>query len=195
MGRDFRASVGKDDVRVAAGELKGQPLRVPKRPGTRPTGDKVRDAIFNVLGDSVVGARVLDLYAGTGALAIEALSRGATNAVLVESGREACETIRANLRTTRQDGNATVQCSAVNRYLEKPAGEFDLVLADPPYEDLGIPALMDTLGASAMLAQGASVVLEHGKRFETESEYGKLRRRQVKKYGDTCVSFFEAGDR
>lgn len=123
-------------MRVIAGAAGGIPLVVP-RTDLRPTMDQVRGAIFSSLGDHVVGARVLDLFAGTGALGIEALSRGAREAVFVENDRRAVETIRRNLEKTRLDGSTVKVCGqevfaflARNGKMEPP---FDLVFADPPY--------------------------------------------------------------
>jgi 16S rRNA (guanine(966)-N(2))-methyltransferase RsmD len=178
-------------MRVVAGSVKGFELRAPRGRGTRPTSDKVRDAIFNVLGESVVDARVLDLFAGTGALAIEALSRGAREAVLVESAREACATIRGNLERTGFNSAARVLAMPVNRALSRLEGRFDIVLLDPPYASSGIDALMSELGEGDVPASGASVVLEHDKRFAPANIYGKLRHRRAKRYGDTSVSFYE----
>jgi 16S rRNA (guanine966-N2)-methyltransferase len=120
-------------VRVIAGTWRGRPLRAPRGRDTRPTSDRVREALFSILGD-VAGLRVLDLFAGSGALAIEALSRGAAEAVLVESGRGAAEAIRANLRAVG-DPPAELRVESVLGYLARAARErpFDVVFADPPY--------------------------------------------------------------
>jgi 16S rRNA (guanine966-N2)-methyltransferase len=180
-------------VRVVAGTVKGFELKVPRGAGTRPTSDKVRDAVFNVLGESVLDARVLDLFAGTGALSIEALSRGAAEAVLVESWRQACNIINANLEKTRFTADTSILCMSVSRSLTSLEGQFDLILLDPPYAFPDIHLVMETLGQGHLIADHGQVVLEHGKRFESRDAYGKLRRRQFKRYGDTAVSFYEIG--
>jgi len=178
-------------VRVVAGIVKGRELSAPRTTKTRPTSDKVRDAIFNVVGAATVGARVLDLYAGSGAMAIEALSRGADRADLVESDRDACAAIRGNLDLTGFTDCSTIWPIPVEGALSRLDSPFDLVLVDPPYEHAGIQALMESLGLGALLSKDGIVVLEHGKRVETRPVYGKLKRWREKRYGDTAVSFFE----
>jgi len=119
-------------VRVVAGEFKGRRLYAPRGSRTRPTADRVREALFSMLGD-VSGARVLDLYAGSGALGIEALSRGAESAVFVERDAKALDALRRNLDATGARG--AVRREDVARFLSRPEGTFDLVFADPPYDD------------------------------------------------------------
>src|SRR4051812_18161400 len=120
-------------MRVIAGAYKGRRLQAPKGSETRPTSDRVREALFSILGD-VEGLRVLDLYAGSGALGIEALSRGAGQTVFVESGRRAADAIRANLRAVG-DPDAMIWVGDALAYLRRadPEAPFDLVFADPPY--------------------------------------------------------------
>jgi 16S rRNA (guanine966-N2)-methyltransferase len=123
-------------MRVIAGTAKGMPLKVPRGDTMRPTSDMVREAIFDILGETPVGARVLDLFAGTGALAIEALSRGAENAVLIERAARCVRIIGENLAKTRFADQADVIHGDVYpevRKLDADGQEFDLVLADPPY--------------------------------------------------------------
>lgn len=162
---------------------------MPKGTLTRPTTDKVREAIFNVL-DDIHGTQVLDLYSGTGAMAIEALSRGAAFADLVESRRIACDIIRHNLEWTGMESGAHLWCMPVRRALTRIEGTFDLVTADPPYDDPGVEQLMDNLAGGPLLSERAVVVLEHSSRLDTKPRYGRLNRRQVKRYGDTVVSFY-----
>src|SRR5690349_24319683 len=120
-------------MRVVGGVAGGIPLHVPRQAGNdlRPTMDMVKNAIFSVLGDSVEGTRVLDLFAGVGGLGIEALSRGAASCVFVESDKRACESIRRNLEKTRLVGE--IVCADAMRWLERNASVFDLILIDPPY--------------------------------------------------------------
>lgn len=169
-------------------------MRVPRTSKTRPTSDKVREAMFNVLGVAVVNAAVLDLYAGSGALAIEALSRGAVRAVLVESDRQACAAIRSNLERVGFDSSARLHHLPVERALAEVDGPFDLVVADPPYDMPGIEEIIRGLDRQGLVAPGGIVVLEHGKRFPARAEYGKLIRWQQKRYGDTVLSFYESVD-
>ena len=118
-------------MRVVAGEFKGRRLQAPRGRRTRPTADRVREALFSMLGD-VSGARVLDLYAGSGALGIEALSRGAESAVFVERDQQALAAMRRNLEAVGAE--ADVRRQDVSRFLARTEGTFDLVFCDPPYD-------------------------------------------------------------
>lgn len=153
-------------MRIVAGSAKGTRL-APVPRGVRPLSDRAREGLFASLGDRVVGARVLDLYAGTGALGIEALSRGAEAAVFVERAREAVRTIRENLERARLAERGTVVAAEVRRFLarpDRPGAPFDLVLADPPY-DLSAAELEAVLTelVGGWLAPGSTVVLTRRK--------------------------------
>lgn len=183
-------------MRVVGGVAGGIPLHVPRQAGDglRPTMDMVKNAIFSVLGDSVEGTRVLDLFAGVGGLGIEALSRGASSCVFVEDNRKACESIRRNLEKTRLPGGEVVQAD-VTRWLERSAGlaTFDLILADPPYAKYAddhdfTPGLIGSAGLQRALKPGGIFVLEHLPDAELDlGEVWECARR--KKYGATEVSF------
>jgi 16S rRNA (guanine(966)-N(2))-methyltransferase RsmD len=177
-------------MRVIAGRAKGHRLRLPRSPETRPTSGKVREAIFAILGDTFVDGAVLDLFAGTGALGIEALSRGASYAVFVESRRSVCQIIRANLVHTDLEAEARVLCISVERSLGMLLEPFDLIMLDPPY---GYPALHDImamLSGAKVVKEDTVVVFEHSPRFAVEERYGSLVLRRHKVYGDTAVSIF-----
>jgi 16S rRNA (guanine966-N2)-methyltransferase len=162
--------------------------------------DMVKNAVFNVLGDSVEGTRVLDLFAGVGGLGIEALSRGATSCVFVESDRRACESIRRNLEKTRLQGAEIVTADAI-RWLDRSAGdvEFDLVLADPPYaKEPGdrnfTPELLGSAGLIRALKPGGIFVIEHLPNADLElGDKWECARR--KRYGATEVSFLRPAQR
>jgi 16S rRNA (guanine966-N2)-methyltransferase len=169
-------------LRVVAGALKGRRLQAPPGRGTRPTADRVREALFSMLGD-VSGARVLDLYAGSGALGIEALSRGAASATFVERDPRAAATIRANLEAIGAEGE--VRRQDVLRFLEAAEGRFDLVFVDPPY-DSAVP-LAEPLGERlpAVLSPHARIVTESDKRLPLVLELPLVRERA---YGDTRIA-------
>src|SRR6266545_1373361 len=160
------ARARRGGLRVIAGTAGGLPLVAPKGGAARPTTDRVKESVFAALGpDRLVDASVLDLYAGSGALAIEALSRGAARAVLVDRDRAAVTAIRRNLATTRLRGQARMQGSTVATFLAgKPPAErpFDLVFLDPPYAatpaELG--RVLNGLDRSGWLAEAAAVVVE-----------------------------------
>ena len=181
-------------MRVIAGAAKGIRLgHVPR--GVRPVSDMAREGLFSSLGSSVVGARVLDLYAGTGALAIEALSRGAESAVLVERSRPAVRAIADNLDRARTATSAEVVVSEVHRFLmrdDKSDGPFDLVFADPPYEadQADVSQLLGLL-AGGWLAERWTVVLTRSSRSSTHVipvDWPIARRLE---YGDTLVLVFD----
>ena len=178
-------------MRVIAGLAKGHPLRAPKGTGTRPTSDRAKEALFSSLQPALPGAKVLDLFAGSGALGIEALSRGAAHATFVDRDRHARAAIDANLATTRLAERATVLGRDVARALAELAGEessFDLVLADPPY-DLGKDAVMAVLeGIVAVTEPGAQVRLEQSsRRGGTVAWPAGLTHTGTRRYGDTLI--------
>jgi 16S rRNA (guanine966-N2)-methyltransferase len=156
-------------MRVIAGTAKGVRL-APVPPGVRPVSDRAREGAFSSLGQLVPGARVLDLFAGTGALGVEALSRGAAEALFVERAPRALATIRENLRRTGLAERATVVGGAVERFLENAAERaFDLVFLDPPYAaGAGLRAALERLRASGTLAEGATVLLTRASRDPTD---------------------------
>lgn len=179
-------------MRVIAGEARGFPLKAPKTTDTRPTSDKVRGAIFSMLAARGVyqPARVLDLYAGSGAMAIEALSRGAVCADLVERAPAACAVIRENLAKTRLGDRARVIQAEVGRILDRLEGPYDLVFLDPPYADPGIDNVIERLGARGLVANGSVVVYEHSKRREPPPSCGPLSATVTRCHGDTCITIY-----
>jgi 16S rRNA (guanine(966)-N(2))-methyltransferase RsmD len=188
-------------MRVIAGRFGGRRLADAPGVGVRPTAERVREALFSALGD-LEGARVLDLYAGTGALGIEALSRGASAAVFVEQSRAALAVLRRNLETLElnaRSGPARVirgDACAVLRRLGRAGERFDLVLLDPPYaSDQALPAL-EGLVAAGLLAPEAEVVLEASRRHPVTPVAGLVLRDQ-RRYGDTLIARFgpEPADR
>jgi 16S rRNA (guanine966-N2)-methyltransferase len=176
-------------LRVVGGRLGGRRLRAVPGRETRPTGDRVREALFAILGGRVEGARVLDLFAGTGALAIEALSRGASSAVLVEQAAPAVEVIRANLDALGLAERCRVRRTRAEAYLRTQRdGPFDLVLLDPPYAaSVGLVAgLLGRLARTA-LAPGAVVVVEAAARSEAPPWPPGLVPERPRRYGDTSL--------
>jgi 16S rRNA (guanine966-N2)-methyltransferase len=171
-------------MRVIAGELRGRRLRAPAGRDTRPTSDRVREALFSILGD-VAGARVLDLFAGSGALAIEALSRGAASAVLVDSAAGAVTAIERNLDDLGLEAEVVRRPARAFLSSAPSAGRlYDLVFLDPPYRlarDLG-PELSATL--PAVLAPGARVVAESDRRAPLDLDLPLVDERR---YGDTLI--------
>lgn len=173
-------------MRIIAGSRKGHRIAAPKGLATRPTSDRVREAAFNLIGP-VDGATVLDLFAGSGALGLEALSRGAARAVFVESDRSACRAINANLDKLRLTG-ARVLCQDVVRFLATDRARYDLILVDPPYDQ--VDALEERLAAALprLLAEDGLVVYETSSRQEPELP---LALRTSRRYGSVRLTLFE----
>jgi 16S rRNA (guanine966-N2)-methyltransferase len=188
-------------MRITGGQHRSRLLCAPRGDTTRPTSDRVREALFAILGStsSLAGARVLDLYAGTGALAFEALSRGATAATLVEPERSAVRAIMANAKALGVEAKIRVISSTLERAAAtvRAAGTFDLVFADPPYASITNGGAQRALGEllcipESLLAKGAQVVLEHGK-GDLPPPLPGLKCHATRRYGDTCLSFYELG--
>jgi 16S rRNA (guanine(966)-N(2))-methyltransferase RsmD len=175
-------------TRIIAGVARGRRLAAPRGAGTRPTGDKVRGAVMNVLGQFFEGGDVLDLYAGTGALAIEALSRGCARAVCVEADREAAEVIRRNAEACGFAGRVEVRRGRVEEVLPRlPRGAFALAFVDPPYAE-GPEAALALLGG--VLAPGGRVVAEHDARRPPADRVGALALADRRAYGGTGISIY-----
>ncbi len=180
-------------MRIIAGEFRGRRLAAVKG-RIRPTSDRVREAIFNILGPAVVEARVLDLFAGTGALSLEALSRGAREAVLVEDQKAALGVLRRNLETLGLESRTQVMPLPVAGALRKLAAQgkhFTLVFLDPPYGRGLAQETLEALQGSGLLLPEARIVAEHSQREPLPDEIGRLRLSQSRRYGDTQVAFYE----
>jgi 16S rRNA (guanine966-N2)-methyltransferase len=180
-------------MRIIAGEFKGRRLAAVKG-HIRPTSDRVREAIFNILGPAVLEARVLDLFAGTGALTLEALSRGAREAVLVEDQGAALGVLRRNLAALGLEDRTRVMPMPVQGALRKLAAQeeqFTLVFLDPPYERGLALETLATLQGSGLLFPEAKVVAEHSYRETLPEQVGRLKLSQGRRYGDTQVAFYE----
>jgi 16S rRNA (guanine966-N2)-methyltransferase len=177
-------------MRVIAGTARGVPLTTPRGTATRPITDRVKETLFAILGERVPDARVLDLYAGSGAIGIEALSRGAASADFVERDRAALSALRANLERTRLTG-ASVHGADVERFLAAAEGPWDIAMLDPPYEVRAIVAPLRAL--VRLLAPGASVVIKHFWRAEAPEIDGLTVVRQ-RRFGETMLTFLEAPD-
>jgi 16S rRNA (guanine(966)-N(2))-methyltransferase RsmD len=178
------------DLRIIAGTLKNRRLETPDWPGLRPTSDKLRETLFNVLGPSVAGARLLDGYAGTGAVGIEALSRGAAHVTFVDSDPRAIDLVRANLE----------HCGITERYAIIREGfarattlfdndaPFDIVFLDPPYGDAALASALAI--AAEIAADGTRVVVEHAKRDAPPERAGSLVLTRDLLSGDSALAFY-----
>src|SRR5829696_5813075 len=177
-------------MRIIAGTNKGRTLKVPKWDGLRPTSDKLRETLFNILQNRIRGARVLDAFSGTGAIALEALSRGALTATCIDSDRRAAGLIAENAALCGEQERCVIIRDVVERALLKPlpGGPFDLVVLDPPYEYAHLDAAVANAGTQRA-AEGL-VILEHAARVILPQPDGITLTRTVTS-GDSALSFYE----
>lgn len=179
-------------MRVISGSARGRQLKGPPSFATRPMTDKVKGALFNTLMSlGVQPDRVLDLYAGTGALGIEALSRGASHATFVDKGREQCTTIRFNLELTRFAEQASVRQVGVESFILTARDAYDFIMLDPPYADPEIIPNLAQISESRLVQPGTIVVLGHSDRVNPPDQVGTLERIRHKRHGDSCFSIYE----
>jgi len=187
-------------MRIIAGKYRSRVLKSSRGMKLRPTSDRLRETLFNILGPQAAGARFVDLYAGTGAVGIEALSRGAAHAVFVEKHAPAAALIRQNLDALGVTTGATVLAVDALRGLEMlaarhaadPAWAADIVFLDPPWaEETEYARVLALLGAANFLAPGARVIVEHRKKLALPERFGRLRRARLLEQGDAALTFYQ----
>ncbi len=178
-------------MRVIAGSLKGRRLVTPTWAGLRPTSDKLRETLFNVVAARVPGACVLDGFAGTGAFGIEAVSRGAAHVTFIDRDRRATALVAENLDRCRVEGGYAIIAAPFRAALRGPlaAGEFDLIFLDPPYDEEGLDEILAAAGSH--LADQGLLILEHAKRRQVPEAAGRLRRTRTLASGDSTVEFYQ----
>jgi 16S rRNA (guanine(966)-N(2))-methyltransferase RsmD len=192
-------------MRIIAGTFRSRSLEAPAGLATRPTSDRLRETLFNVLAPRIQGAVFLDLYAGSGAVGMEALSRGGAAVTFVERAPAALSVLRANLAKLGITTGFRIQPGSVSAYLRrqqadrKPglANAFSLVFLDPPYDAAQeYAATLNLLGTSQawLLAPGALVIAEHRRKERLEERYGGLERTRLLEQGDASLSFYAAGE-
>lgn len=187
-------------MRIIAGTLRSRTLEAPPGLATRPTSDRLRETLFNVLAPRMEGAAFLDLYAGSGAVGIEALSRGAAQVVFVERAPAALKVLRGNLARLGITKGFHIQPGSVMAYLRRGRGShaaFDVVFLDPPYDAVTeYAAVLGLLGGTAkeLLAAGALVIAEHRRKEKLEERYGGLARTRLLEQGDAALSFFTTAE-
>jgi 16S rRNA (guanine(966)-N(2))-methyltransferase RsmD len=180
-------------MRVISGKSKGRRLIAPKGRAVRPTADRIKESLFNILSRDFTGMRVLELFAGTGNVSIEALSRGAASALLVDASERSGRVIRENLRRLDLSDRAQLWVMPVDRALRSLARQgqtFDLVFLDPPYDQNLVGRSLEMLASLNPLSPGAVVVAEHSIRESVKSNYASLSLNDQRRYGDTLLSFF-----
>ncbi|MGH9607681.1 MAG: 16S rRNA (guanine(966)-N(2))-methyltransferase RsmD [Terracidiphilus sp.] len=184
-------------MRIIAGRFGSRPLASPAGLATRPTSDRLRETLFNVLAPRIEGAVFLDLYSGSGAVGIEALSRGAAQVAFVERAPAALKVLRANLARLGIAGEAGIHAASAGTFLRRPPAaplqNFSLVFLDPPYDAAAeYAATLGLLGgaAAATLAPNALVVAEHRRKQPLEDRYGALERIRIIEQGDAALSYY-----
>ncbi len=181
-------------MRVIAGSCRGRRLYRPQTNEIRPTADKVKKYIFDYIGDLVSNAVVLDLFSGTGNLAIEALSRGARFAVLVDISKTAIALIYRNLKLTNLLGRCRVVRQDSLRFLRislQKGDEFDLIFADPPYFDQSYHEMIAWIDREKLLKNGGFFILEHSARVKIEAGPASLILKQTRQFGDTAITIYQ----
>ena len=177
-------------MKIVSGIYGGRPLKTLEGKTTRPTSDKVRGAIFNMIGPYFEGGRVLDLYAGSGGLSIEAVSRGMASAVLVERDRKAQAIVAENIQMTKEVGKFQLLKMDAERALEQVSGEFDLIFLDPPYAKEQIVADIEKMAERELFSEDVMVVCETDKAVELPEEIGCLGIWKEKIYGISKVTVY-----
>ncbi|MBI4180603.1 MAG: 16S rRNA (guanine(966)-N(2))-methyltransferase RsmD [Chloroflexi bacterium] len=178
-------------MRVITGEAKGHRLKVPKRP-TRPATDLVRGAIFSILENTVSDwEEVLDLFSGSGALGIEALSRGARWVDFVEQKPGCCAIIKDNLEKTKLATRAHIYCCSVAKAISFLDKEYGVILMDPPYADSAIGNLVEQLATTKLVGAKTTLVLTHSPRLALSQNYAQLRLIKEHRHGDSCINIYQ----
>ena len=177
-------------MRVITGTARGIQLKTPDGMITRPTTDRVKEAMFSIIHFDIPGAAVLDLFGGTGQLGIEALSRGARSAVFVDAGEPACRLIKENLKKTRLEGQGRVVRSDYLDYLKRCRDQFDIILLDPPYAEVFLENALNLITEIDILQSNGIIVTERPAEKEMPWEFEGYSRSKDYKYGKTLITIY-----
>ena len=177
-------------MRVITGKARGVQLKTPEGMDTRPTTDRVKEALFSIINFDIPGASVLDLFGGTGQLGIEALSRGAKSAVFVDAREESCRLIRENLKRTRLEQDAKVVRSDYLAYLGRTKEQFDIILLDPPYAEVFLENALKRITEIDILHSGGIIVAERPLGKELPWEFDGFERSRDYKYGKILLTVY-----
>ncbi len=181
-------------MRVIAGIAKGHQIKAPRGTKTRPATDLVRGAIFSILETTTSNwQQVLDLFAGSGALGIEALSRGAGWVDFVDQEPRCCAIIRQNLEKTKLAAQSHIYCCSVAKALSFLDKEYSIILIDPPYSDTSIGRLITQLAASRLVGTDTIMVVTHSPHLSLSSTYGTLNLTKERRHGDSCIAIYQKG--
>ena len=181
-------------MRVITGKARGVQLKTPEGMTTRPTADRVKEALFSIIQFEIPGAKVLDLFGGTGQLGIEALSRGAKAAVFVDAGEPACKLIRENLRRTKLEADARVIRSDYLEYLKRCRESFDIIFLDPPYAEVFLENALNCIGEIDILQSGGIIVTERPLGKDLNVELTGFERSKDYKYGKTILAIYRKAE-
>ncbi len=189
---------GDSIMRVISGVCKGRPLKAVQGMTTRPTTDKVKESLFNIIGPYFDGGKVLDLFSGSGSLGLEALSRGMEKGVFVEKDPKALQVIKTNIQACRMEEESEVLRSDALRSIKALGGRgmrFDLIMMDPPYKIANtIPSILNAIEENQLLLEGGLIICEHGEELELPEQIGSFEKYRFEKYGITAISFFRRQD-
>ena len=177
-------------MRVITGKARGVQLKTPEGMLTRPTSDRVKEALFSIIHFEIPGAKVLDLFGGTGQLGIEALSRGASKAVFVDAQENACKLIRENLKRAKMDGDGQVVRGDYLQYLERCREKFDIILLDPPYAEVFLENALKKITEIDILESNGIIVAERPLGKELPWEFEGFERSKDYKYGKTVLTIY-----
>ena len=177
-------------MRVISGKARGVALKTPDGMLTRPTADRVKEALFSIIQFDIPGARVLDLFGGTGQLGIEALSRGAKEATFVDSQKTACALIRENLKRCRMEDAAYVVCSDYADFLKKSVKTYDIILLDPPYAEKFLENALKLITEIDILQSGGIIVTERPVEKPLDFDFSGYTRSKDYKYSKTILTIF-----
>lgn len=180
-------------MRVIAGTARSVPLKSREGLDTRPTTDRVKEAVFNILQFEIEGREVLDLFGGSGQMAIEALSRGAAHAVIVDQSKESVSIIKENLQKTKLTDKAQVCCLDYMDFLHRCQGRFDLIFLDPPYGEKFLENALKKISEIDILKSGGIIVCERPASKALPDDYASFRRVRDYRYGTTGITVFRAG--
>lgn len=180
-------------MRVIGGAYRGRRLRAPHGELVRPTSDRLRETLFNILAPRIEGSRFLDICAGSGAVGIEALSRGASRVTFIDRSRRACSAIEENLEAIGVSGQSRLinrDAVAALKRLAEEAAQFDIAFFDPPYSSAIYSQVTGLLAGGGLLSQDAIVVVEHHSKTPPEPEHGELKAYRVVKQGESALAFY-----
>ena len=177
-------------MRVISGKARGITLKTPKGENTRPTADRVKEALFSIIQFDLPGAKVLDLFGGTGQLGIEAISRGAKSAVFVDARDDACRLIKENLKRTGMESDATVVRCDYQQYLDRCKEKFDIIILDPPYAEKFLENALNTITEIDILQSGGIIIAERPLGKDLPYDFSGFTRSKDYKYGQVLLTLY-----